>query len=145
MEELHSPWWGQLGCCDVIVQLLPCPVEVLPSNLRLRQSVSQGIQVKTNENFLISMQLMQELKGVETQTQGQLMGPRGDVAKTGSQSSLVPHDAWLRVKVMSLNQRGFFFTGHPGFGRRRKHLAGFCLLTVAGTWLTHVREMASRL
>lgn len=70
---------------------------------------------------------------------------RGDVAKTGSQWPLVPYDGWLRVKVMSLNQRGFLFAGHPDFGRRRKHLAGFCLLTVAGTWITRVREMASRL
>lgn len=94
MEELHSPWWGQLGCCDIVVQLLPCPVEVLPSNLHLRQSVSQGIQVKTNENFLISLQVMQELKGVETQMQGQLMGPRGEIWQKQEAS-----DHWSRMTV----------------------------------------------
>ena len=46
---------------------------------------------------------------------------------------------------MSLNQRGFLLTGHLDFGSRRKQLAGFCLLIVAGTWIARGRETARRL
>lgn len=71
---------GQLGCCDIVVQP-PLPSRSLASNLHLRQSVSQGIQVKTNETSNQLASNARAERSGNTDAGSAHGAQRGDVAK----------------------------------------------------------------